>query len=204
MTTASSSSHATSSRLHKYGSYAEDDRGRIRAYDDPNLCIYIRSKTDSQTSRLAECDKTQKSDENKHNTAWDYNGSAKLYDEISVSSIYNNDEACTASNDGTEIGGTQCSDLCLTYVGNSLEPDDWVKTLYIPRLAIEQMTSYGPLVHLSNWGLSTKNYLRVLVILEQVGRGNIVHFASNCRIDGSINDCLTPDQMRKSQICGAV
>ena len=128
MTTASSSSHATSSRLHKYGSYAEDDRGRIRAYDDPNLCIYIRSKTDSQTSRLAECDKTQKSDENKHNTAWDYNGSAKLYDEISVSSIYNNDEACTASDDGTEIDGTQCSDLCLTYVGNSLEPDDWVKT----------------------------------------------------------------------------
>ena len=56
----------------------EDDRGRIRAYDDPNLCIYIRSKTDSQTSRLAECDKTQKSDENKHNTAWDYEGSTKL------------------------------------------------------------------------------------------------------------------------------
>lgn len=35
----------------------EGDRGRIRAYDDPNLCIYIRSKTDSQTSKLAECDK---------------------------------------------------------------------------------------------------------------------------------------------------
>ena len=106
----------------------EDDRGRIRAYDDPNLCIYVRSKTDSQTSRLAECDKTQKSDENKHNTAWDYKGSTKLYDEISVSSIYNNDETCTASDDGTEIDGIQCSDLCLTYVGNTLEDDDWVKT----------------------------------------------------------------------------
>lgn len=105
-----------------------DDRGRIRAYDDPNLCIYLRAKTDSQTSRLSECDKTQKSEENKHNTAWDYSGSARLYDEIRVSSIYNDDKACTASEDDVEIKDIRCSDLCLTHVGNTLEADDWIKT----------------------------------------------------------------------------
>ena len=116
----------------------DDDRGRIRAYDDPNLCIYIRTKTDSQTSRLAECDMTQKSRENKHNTAWDYNGSAKKYDELRVSSLFNDDEACTASDNGVEIEDIQCSDLCLTHVGNTLEDGDWIKTQNLDSKACDE------------------------------------------------------------------
>ena len=106
-----------------------EEAGRIRSFANQDLCFYAYKKREKEPIRLQRCDRGNDFSSSRHNIVWDYNGGCPdngdcevpyTYAEINISNL---NSKCKVDDNRTN-----CHNLCLSYNGNNLDNEDYLRT----------------------------------------------------------------------------